>query len=436
MRTNQKPSPIRTHEGAVAPRINPYQELRRSVLACMLFEGTFYESGEEISKRIASLIILVDPKKVAALAIEAREEMKLRHVPLFIIREMSRIESHKHLVADTLERVIQRADELAEFLTLYWREGRRPISAQVKKGLARAFTKFSAYDLQKYNRPDAIKLRDVLFLTHAKPKNSEQAETWKQLIEDRLPTPDTWETALSAGGDKKAIWSRLIGENRLGALAFLRNLRNMQQTGVELSLIRQGLKGLKTDRVLPFRFISAARYAPQLEPELESLMFDCLKGQEKLPGRTVLLVDGSGSMFGEKISARSELDRFDAAAALAILAREMCEDASVAIFSYDAAWVPARRGFALRDALNHMAERGGTDTQNGIDLASSEDYDRIIIFTDEQSHQRISRPRQGSKGYVVNVSCHQNGIGYGAWNYIDGFSEAILGWIQQFEKSE
>ena len=35
----------RTHEGARARAITPEQELRRSVMACMLWEKQFYEGG-------------------------------------------------------------------------------------------------------------------------------------------------------------------------------------------------------------------------------------------------------------------------------------------------------------------------------------------------------------------------------------------------------
>ena len=48
--------------------------------------------------------------------------MKLRHAPLWVVREMARHDGHKALVADTLAKVIQRADELAEFLALYWKD--------------------------------------------------------------------------------------------------------------------------------------------------------------------------------------------------------------------------------------------------------------------------------------------------------------------------
>src|SRR3954447_24402457 len=122
-----------THEGAPAKSISAELQLRRSVLACLLWENQFYEDGVEIASRIAELVPQVDAAKVAALAVEAREQMKLRHVPLLLVRQMARYASHRALVAETLERVIQRADELSEFLAIYWATGRQPVSAQVKK---------------------------------------------------------------------------------------------------------------------------------------------------------------------------------------------------------------------------------------------------------------------------------------------------------------
>src|SRR5258708_1719236 len=137
----------RTHEGARARHISPELQLRRSVLACLLWESQFYEDGVEIAGRIAELVPKVAPEKVAGLAVEAREQMKLRHAPLLLVREMARHASHRGLVADTLVSVIQRADELAEFVALYWKDGRVPLSGQVKKGLSAAFPKFDEYQL-------------------------------------------------------------------------------------------------------------------------------------------------------------------------------------------------------------------------------------------------------------------------------------------------
>ena len=219
----------RTHEGAPAKHISAEQQLRRSVLACMLWEDQFYEDGVAIAGRIRELVAKVAPEKVAALAVEARTQMKLRHVPLLLVREMARLATHRHLVAETLVTVIQRADELSEFVALYWSEGKQPLSAQVKKGLAAAFTRFDEYALAKYDRATPIKLRDVLFLSHAKPLDAEQEALWKRLVNGELATPDTWEVALSAGADKREAWERLLSESKLGALALLRNLRNMAE---------------------------------------------------------------------------------------------------------------------------------------------------------------------------------------------------------------
>ncbi len=435
MKVNVAHQPVYTHEGAQAQHINPEQQLRRSVMACMLWEDEFYESGQGIASRIAQLIPLCRPEFVAACAYSARTEMKLRHVPLFIVREMARTAKHKHLVSKLLPDVIQRADELSEFLAIYWKGGRQKLSAQVKKGLAAAFTKFDEYNLAKYNRAGAIKLRDVMFLCHPKPKDAEQEALWKRLVEGKLVTPDTWEVALSGGADKKATFERLMAEKKLFALAFLRNLRNMKEAGVADSLIASYAADLNVDRVLPFRFIAAARVVPQLEPILEPLMLKCLAEQAKLPGRTVLLVDVSGSM-DERISRKSDLRRVDAACGLAILLREVCEQAAVATFSYTLVMVPPRRGFALRDAILGSQQHAGTYIRQAIDTLhnNNEAYDRIIVITDEQSHDGIAVPR--GKGYVINVASNKNGVGYGAWTHIDGWSEAVISYIQAFENDK
>ena len=170
-----------THEGAPARVLSAEEALRRSVLSCMLWENEFYEDGAEIAGRIRSLVPQVAAERVAALAVEARERMKLRHAPLLLVREMARLASHRSLVAETLARVVQRADELAEFLAIYWADGRQPLSGQVKKGLAAAFVKFNEYALAKYDRAGAVRLRDVLFLSHARPVDAEQAGLWKRL---------------------------------------------------------------------------------------------------------------------------------------------------------------------------------------------------------------------------------------------------------------
>jgi hypothetical protein len=403
------------------------------VLACLLWESQFYEDGVEIAGLIAGLVPKVAAEKVAALAIEAREQMKLRHAPLLLVREMARHKTHRAPVSETLARVIQRADELAEFVAIYWKDGRVPLSGQAKKGLAAAFPKFDEYQLAKYDRGGPIKLRDVLFLCHAKPRDEAQAGVWKRLMWGRLTTPDTWEVALSSGADKREAWERLLGEQKLGALALLRNLRNMREAGVNESLVLSAIGSMSTARVLPFRFLAAARYAPHWEETLEQAMLKSVAVSEKLSGKTIVLVDVSGSMTAP-LSRRSEMQRTDAAYGLAVLLREIGEKVAVFSFSDNLVEVPALRGFALRDAIDASQRHNGTYLGTAVEeLNRKESYDRLIVITDEQAHDHVAAPK--GRGYVINVASYKNGVGYGKWTHIDGWSESVIEYIRALEQT-
>lgn len=436
---NRVISPIVTHEGGTANRVNAIEQLRRSVMSCMLWESEFYEDGKNIAERIheevSAVLKLPNGEDIVAnIAYEARTNFKLRHAPLWLALALVRCGSEdcRKVVSGVLASVIQRPDELAEFLAMYWKDGKKPLSAQMKKGLAAAFQKFDRYSLSKYaNRDGAVKLRDVLFLVHAKPKDEGQAGLWKELASNELKAPDTWEAALSAGADKRETLARLIMDGKLGGLALLRNLRNMIEAKVSEDVIRTGISTMKTDRVLPFRFIAAARYAPNFEPELQEAMFSCVKDHEKLPGKTILLVDISGSM-SNALSAKSDMRRIDAACGLAILLKEVCQAVVVLRFDTVTEVVPHRRGFALRDAIG--TTRGGTDIRQAVRIAADASYDRIIVITDEQSATSVGAPLPETKAYMLNVASNQNGLGYGnGWVHLDGFSESIVDYIQRLE---
>lgn len=428
---NQKIKPTTlNHEGVKVPTISAEKQLHRAVLACMLFEKQFYLNGQESAKIIQDLVTKVSPDKVAELAIKARNEYKLRHVPLFLCRELAR---NGKLNANTLNSVINRADELGEFLAMYWSEGKCPISNQVKKGLAQAFGKFNEYQLAKYDRNSAVvSLRDVLFLSHVKPCSVEQEALFKRVANKELKTPLTWETELSSGADKAETFTRLMQEKKLGALAFLRNLRNMVQAGVSESLIREYAKVVNLNAVLPFRYLAAARIVPQFEDMLEAMMFRSLAGAKKLGGKTLLLVDVSPSMFGTKVSEKSDLDRYDAAAALAMLCSEVCESLEVYSFSTECVRVAPRKGFALIDAIKGSQANNGTLMGKAVKVANSKGYDRLIVITDEESQDKVPNPI-GNKAYILNVASYKNGVNSSAWTTITGFSESCIDYIRESE---
>lgn len=422
----------RTFEGAKAKQGSVEDTLMRMTLASMLFEKQFYIDGQDSAKILAGLVAKADPKFVQDLALTARNDFKLRHVPLALMRELAR---KGEMSSDALADVIQRADEMGEFLALYWKDGKAPISNQVKKGLAKAFLKFNEYSLAKNDKNSAtVSIRDVMFLTHVKPTSAEQEALFKRIASNEMVVPMTWETELSAGADKGSTFRRLMVEKKLGALAFLRNLRNMLQAGISEDTIRGYAKNVDVTKVLPFRYIAAARIVPQLEDMLKDMMLRSLEKAEKLPGKTVLLVDVSGSMFGAKVSARSDLDRFDAAAALAILCREICEEVEIYSFSSNGpVRVQPRRGMALVEAILNSQPHGGTELGKAVrSINANVPYDRVLVFTDEQSADVVPSPK--GKGYMINVAAYEHGVSSGrGWENITGFSEAIVSYIQAIE---
>lgn len=452
---SRMPQP-KTAEGAPAKRIGAEAQLLRSVMTCLLWEKNAYSDGKAVAAIIKECVPKVSPEFAAAVAYHARTDMKLRHAPLLVMREMARHPAHRALLGKLMPDVIQRPDEITEFMAIYWAEGtEQPIANQVKKGLAAAFNKFSEYQLAKWNRDGDVRLRDVLFLVHAKPKDaapgkytkaerkdseharelSERERLFKSLVDDTLAVPDTWEVALSGGADKKATWERLMLEKKLGAQAFLMNLRNMDQAGVDRELMAAYAEQVNVERVLPYQFLTAARIMPKFEDFLEPMMFKCLKEVEKLKGHTVLLVDVSGSMDG-RLSAKGEMTRVDAANGLAVLLREVGEQVTVFSFSNNAVQVAPRRGFALRDAIYKSQAHGGTYLGEALATVHAKvgRYDRLIVITDEQSHDRVADPR--GLGYVINVATERHGVGYGKWVHIDGWSEKVIDYIQAYEKAD
>ncbi len=467
---------FRTHEGGPAVRNNAETELRRAVLATLLWEDGFYENGVSIAERIKALVKQVPRHTVLALAREARDSYQLRHIPLYLVLcalraryvAISDLGNTKD-IGDTLAHVIQRPDEIAEFLSMYWKDGKVPLAKQVKRGLRTAFRKFDAYQLAKWNRTDKeVTLRDSLFLVHAKPPKEwfsrmdsvreeralskpgyKRGKVWRHdgslfdlLVQDKLPAPDTWEVALSAGADKGTTFARLIRENRLPYMALLKNLRNMEEARVDRGLVADAIvRGAATSRALPYRYITAAKVAPAYEAALDEAMQVAMESMDKLPGRTCLLVDVSGSMdwgisgghYGQRLQPH-ETTRIDVASGLAIMVRGVCPDVDVYTFSRKLVQVPARRGMALRDAIKNSQEHRDTFLGDALRTVAklNQKYDRTIVITDEQTRDQIPQPI--GKGYMVNVANARNGIAYGPWTSVTGWSEGVVKFIIENEK--
>jgi 60 kDa SS-A/Ro ribonucleoprotein len=120
----------------------------------------------------------------------------------------------------------------------------------------------------------------------------------------------------------------------------------------------------------------------------------------------------------------------DAAAALAALVNA----AKLRVFTFSDAVkeVAARRGMAGVDAVVKSQPHGGTELGKAVEKINALEHDRLIVITDEQSRDRVGDP-VARHAYMINVASNQNGVGYGRWVHIDGFSEQVIRFIHAYE---
>ena len=438
--------------GALAAKQSNTALLRRAVLANLLWEDVAYMDGVKVAKEIQRLIPLCPAIDVYNIALEARTMQKLRHTPLFLAVEMCKYPEHKMFVQDLLPQIITRADMLTDFLAIYWKDGKKPIANQAKKGLAKAFHNFNEYKFAKYDRDAAIKLRDVMFLCRPKPENQYEQDLFKKVADRTLATPETWEVLLSTGKDKKESWTKLISEGKIGGLAMLRNIANMRRANVDKKVINEGLEKLKSSMLMPLDFLKAFRMNPEFGRQIEDAMINSYSNLPKLKGKTLFIVDVSGSM-GARMSEKSDFTRYDAACAMAMLAANQCEDYEIVCtagndYTHTGAHehIPyPQKGFGIFEQIRETNKNigiGGIFTRQCLewcnDKFKGQKFDRIIVFSDSQDcdwpEKRIPKPF-GTYNYICDVSAHTKGVNYrGVWTAeISGFSEHFITFIAAME---
>lgn len=446
--------------GAIAAVQDNYNTLRRVVLANLLWEDNAYVDGKTTAQHIKDLIPLNTPENVYNIALEARLCQKLRHTPLFIAVQMCKYDNMKSYVEQLLPKIITRADMLSDFLSIYWKENdTKKIANCAKRGLAEAFHNFNEYQFAKHDRNAAVKLRDVMFLCHPKPRNEYETKLFEKIASRTLTVPDTWEVALSKGEESQVdVWTRLLSERKLGSMALLRNIRNMSKVGVSNDIINEGIMNMNGTMLLPLDYLKSAKLNPSFKETISASMVNAYSNLPKLPGRTLFIVDCSGSMC-MRIADKSMFTRLEAAAAMAMLAANQCEDFTlVCTAGNDGARIHSsvilegdniHRDFNMCDVIANASRTykiggGGIFTRQCLDWCRENtegEYDRIIIFSDSQDcdypDKRIPTPF-GKNNYIVDVSAHKHGINYnGVWSAeISGWSEHFLTYIAALEGIE
>ena len=397
------------YEGETAYKLSPEAELYSAVCTASLQPKFYVPSAEDEISRIRDLIKKVPAEFVAKLAIYAREKMYLRSISLVLAVELAKIHNGDDLVSRLVERVIQRADELYEILAYYWlanekKEKLNKLSKQLQKGIARAFLKFDEYQFAKYNRKTEIKLRDVLFLTHPKPRTKEQEQLFKKIANDELTPPYTWETQLSERGNTKEVWEELIDSEKVGYMALLRNLRNIIRAKVSKKHLDKVLEYLsnpsavRKSKQLPFRFLAAYRELIEeadycINKVSEALEKAIRASCENIPidadSKIIIACDVSGSME-TRVSPRSKVQYFDIGLVLGMMLNLRCENTIVGMFGDEWKVIYVPKESILRNADEFHRREGEvgycTNGWKVVDwmLRNEVETDKVMMFTDCQ----------------------------------------------------
>ena len=411
------------YEGEKAFVLTPQLELYTAVATAGLSDQ-FYEKAVDKMNRLRKLIAGNDKEFVAKLAVYVREKMYLRSVPLVMTVELAKQSSGESIVSKLANRIVQRADEIAELLAYYALANERTevkklnkLSKQLQKGLAEAFNKFDEYQFAKYNRDAAVKLKDALFLVHPKAKDETQQALFDKIVKDELAVPYTWEVELSVLGQQKfdtkelkeeavrAKWEELIFSNKLGYMATLRNLRNILEAEVSKEALNKvceylgDAKAVANSKQLPFRYLAAYRELKKLNNGRVSKVLDALeeavlKSTANIAGydentRVVIAADVSGSMQ-TPISAKSKIMNYDIGLMLAMLLQSRCANVITGMFGdkWKVINVPKKNILSNVDEFHRREGEVGYSTNGYLVvkdlLQRNKTVDKIMMFTDCQ----------------------------------------------------
>lgn len=490
----------RNYEGEKVYRMTPEMELYERVLTNLVGEQKFYTSGEKDLEDLKSAVQRVldrEPKFVLQLANYARNFMHLRSVPILLLVLASLHDGAKPYVREYTPKIVKRADELAEVISLFNllvgdigdASPKGSLPASLKKGLADTFETFDEYQLNKYKKG----LKDVLRLTHPKPKNEYQNQLYRYLIYDEVgeelkqiralkqllrkqefddeaielirESHATWEVAISHFGNKAEVWNALD----LPFMAGLRNLRNLLEAGAYEALDRV-IKKLKDEKAVlnskqfPFRFFSAYReilgtygiseeYKQEVLRALEIALFLSVKNLPKLDGRTAIIVDTSGSMHSP-ISKNSVVEYIDIATLMGSISQYISDESLVVAFGTTAKVVPLSRDSGILKNMETIKNTNvgyATYVEEALKLLEKNDPDRILLFSDMQVYSQYgSDNARKSISHYLEAHGHPHFYSFDLAGYgtsvqplrkknvfmFSGWSEKMLNYIDMVEKED
>ena len=383
-----------------------------SILLTSFLQDSYYEKSAKRLDRLDEILKKVDPEFAAKAAIYARKTFGMRSITHVLASKIAKYASGKPWAKRFYHDVINRPDDMAEILSHY-RTHSKSMPNAMKKGFARYLRNMQEYHYAKYSMANKdISLVDLVNLTHPKPTLNSY-EALRKLVEDGTVSSasKTWEASLSATkGDAKAkkdTWIQLLRANNLGYFAALRNVRNIVEQAPEavdeLCVLLGNPQAIKASKVMPFRFVTAYNAVQELPSSDEkrkvivaitTALERCLSNIPNLPGKTLLMLDTSGSMykswsyknFNDEVSAKSPIGM--AAIFAAAMYKRM--NADLLLYSNDVAKVspnPMDSIMTIAGQLCQAGQKGGTNLGRAFDAIKHHHlrYDRIIVLSDMQS---------------------------------------------------
>lgn len=459
--TNKNVNKTTNKSGFVAYKMNDKDKLITQVLTSFFNESKFYGDNSNELVETATSVCKTDPRFVANLAIYARKEFHLRSVAHVLTCIVANAVDSKKYTRQVMNYVVERPDDLTEILACYINTYGKPIPNSLKKGLADNLARFNEFQISKYNGGSkAVKFKDILQLTHAKPKNEAQSELFKKILEDNLATATRWETEVSAKGNNEETWEALLEKNQLGYMAALRNLRNIINANPKnINKVYEKLENREEvlkSKQLPFRFYSAYKEISKMPNStnkpldvLENALEISVENIKRIPGKTAICIDSSGSM-GSPISKESSIQCWEIAALLGAMANKICDEAVIYIFSNSASKFPISKNASILDTVKYMPFiSGGTSIASPIEQMISDNMqvDRIIILSDNEANDQFTNTRSSWFGeaycaeksaqkyrdkFGQNVWVHAIDLqGYGTQQFLGSRTNLIAGWSEK-----
>jgi hypothetical protein len=417
---------VENYMGAPAVKYKPEMELLTIILTSFV-EDSYYEKAPDMLKRLKKVISKCDKEFVSKAAVYARTVFGMRSITHVVASILGKYLSGNKIASAFYDKVINRPDDITEIVAYHLKNGEK-VSNAMKKGFGSAIGRFNEYSLAKYKGGSKeVKMVDVVNMIHPKPTELNK-EPLNKLVNDKLISSGTWESELSAAGqnanseeekiaNKKEVWEKLINEGSIGIFAVLRNLRNiMEQAPASIPKaidILTDPKRIKKSLILPFRYLTAYRVIEELPDGIfekdTSQKAEVLKGIEKavttsidnlptLMGKTMILVDNSGSMSGDggggsPVSAMSKTTTADIANLFAVMYWLKADDTFVGLFG-DKLVVPKMKRdeglFNNFKFINSAAKQCGASTEAGVYTMFQKMVnekimvDTVVIFSDCQ----------------------------------------------------